>query len=131
MKKKILLAVLLVMLFVCLFAVSASAETDLKPQDNNNYGELSIFDSSITIGRTDTTNGYTPYKADGESYARVVIGDGTTFYTFPTYYILSKNGGEDYGKIPLFQHDFTSLNAAMETATGTNPGWTKANVYPC
>lgn len=129
MKKKILLSTLLVMLFVCLFAISVNAETALKPQNSNAYGELSIFDESITVGRTDTTNGYTPYKADGTSYARVVIGDGTTFYTFPTYYILSKNGGEDYGKIPLFQYDFTSLNAAMETATSTNPGWGIKNVY--
>ena len=129
MRKKILLSTLLVMLFVCLFAISVNAATDLKPQDTNAYGDISLFDETITIGRTDTTNGYTPYKADGTSYARVVIGDGTTFYTFPTYYILSKNGGEDYGKIPLFQYDFTSLNAAMGTATGTNPSWGIKNVY--
>ena len=129
MKRKFLLATLLVMLFVCVFALSVSAAHDLKEQTTNAYGDLSFFDETITIGRTDTTNGYTPYKADGTSYARVVIGNGTTFYTFPTYYILTKNGGEDNGKVPLFQYNLSALNSAMEAATGTNPGWDKTSIY--
>ncbi|MBO4983761.1 MAG: leucine-rich repeat domain-containing protein [Clostridia bacterium] len=125
MRKKILFLMLAISL-VCIFAISVNAETALKPQTNNEYGELSFFDESITVGRTDNANGFTPYLADGESYAKVVIGDGTTFYTFPTYYVLTKN---DYESICLFQYDFALLNSAMETATGTNPGWTRANVY--
>ncbi len=111
---------------MCLLAIGVSAETVLNAQDNNAYGELSFFDESITVGRTDSDNGFTPYLADGESYAKVVIGDGTTFYTFPTYYMLVKNA---YESTCLFQYDFATLNSAMETVTGTNPGWTKANVY--
>ena len=127
MKKKLLFALALVSLLVCLLSLSISAETVLNPQNGNAYGQLSTFDESIAVGRTDSDNGFTPYLADGVSYARVVIGDGTTFYTFPTYYMLSKNNYES--NAPLFQFNFTSLNSAMETATGTNPGWTKANVY--
>lgn len=128
MKKKLLLVFVVVAVLSCLFALSVNAENNLKPQSSNEYGELSFFDESITVGRTDTANGFTPYMADGTSYARVVIGDGTTFYTFPTYYMLSKNGGEKNNN-PLFQSDFTSLNAAMEAATGTNPKWGSSNVY--
>ena len=127
MKKRIFMLTLMLALFVCLFAISVSAETALKPQDNNAYGELSFFDESITVGRTDTANGFTPYKADGTTYARVVIGDGTTFYTFPSYYVMSKNTYESGN--PLWEYDFSSLNSAMQKATGANPGWTKANVY--
>ncbi|MBQ7761870.1 MAG: leucine-rich repeat domain-containing protein [Clostridia bacterium] len=127
MKKKLLLVVSMVALLVCLLAISVSAETVLKPQDNNAYGELSFFDESITVGRTDSTNGFTPYMEDGETYARVVIGDGTTFYTFPTYYIMEKNAYES-GSV-LWQYSFTSLNSAMETATDSNPGWNETNVY--
>ena len=128
MKKKFLYAILLATLLLLALAISVSAETDLNAQTSNAYGELSFFDESISVGRTDTSNTFTPYMTDGVSYARVVIGDGTTFYTFPTYYILSKNGGERNNN-PLFQHSFTSLNSAMEAATGTNPNWNKSNVY--
>ena len=129
MKKKILFAVLLVTAFVCLFAISVSAETVLKPQTSNAYGDISFFDESITVGRPSGDNGLSVFAdEEGTSYARVVIGDGTTFYTFPTVYILSKNGGEKQAQ-PLFQHDFSSINSAMEAATGTNPKWSKANVY--
>ena len=90
MKKRILLVLSMVVLLVCLFAISVSAETVLKPQTSNAYGEISLFDESITVGRTNTKYGFTPYiDAEGTTYARVVVGDGTTFYTFPTAYILS------------------------------------------
>ena len=126
MKKRIFLMLAIMAMLVCLFAVSVSAETVLKTQTSNAYGDLSFFDESITVGRTDNANGFTPFLADGTSYARVVIGDGTSFYTFPTYYMLAKNA---YESTCLFQYDFSTLNSAMETVTGTNPGWTKANVY--
>ena len=127
MKKKIFLFVAIIATLMCFMAISSSAETVLKAQDNNAYGDLSFFDESISVGRTDRDNGFTPYKADGETYSRVVMGDGTTFYTFPSYYIMVKNAYESGN--PLFQYDFTSLNTAMETATGKNPGWGITNVY--
>ena len=114
-------------LLVCMLAVAIGAETVLNAQDTSDFGELSFFDESIAVGRTDAANGFTPYQADGVSYARVVMGDGTTFYTFPSYYIMTKDANESGN--PLFQYDFSSLNTAMETDTGTNPGWTKTNVY--
>lgn len=134
MKKKILLVVSLVVLLVCLLAICVSAETVLKPQDNNNYGELSLF--SEPIGRTDTygtgtLGNYSPYMEDGETYARVVIGDGTTFYTFPTQYV-TRNNAYDWEKsngISIFELDLSYLNSAMEAATTKNPGWTKENIY--
>ena len=129
MKKRILLLTLMLALFVCLFAISVSAETVLKPQDNNAYGELSFFDESVTVGRTNTKYGFTPFMADGETYARVVVGDGTTFYTFPTAYALSNTSIYGEGTRSIYHLDLTSLNSAMESATGTNPNWTNDNVY--
>ena len=130
MKKKILLVLSMVALLVCLFAISVSAETVLKSQTTNAYGDLSFFDESVSVGRTDPKNGFTPYiSASSTDYARVVMGDGTTFYTFPTAYILSQ--GTIYGSSGknIYVPDFTSLNSAMEAATGTNPNWTAENVY--
>ena len=130
MKKKILLVLSIVAVLACLFAITASAETELKPQDTNAYGELSFFDESITVGRTDNQNGFSPYIDEaGETYARVVIGDGTTFYTFPTAYVYSSTRiyGRD-GKT-LWSYDLSSLNSAMEAATQTNPNWTISNIY--
>ena len=131
MKKKIILMLAIVAILVCAFALSVSAENALKPQASNAYGELSFFDESISVGRTNNKYGFTPYiDAEGTVYARVVVGDGTTFYTFPTAYVLSEStiyGGEQYN---IFVPDIASLNSAMEAATGVNPGWTIGdNVY--
>ena len=60
MKKNLFLILSLALLLVCIFAVTASAETVLKPQDKNAYGELSFFDESVTVGRTDKSYGFTP-----------------------------------------------------------------------
>ena len=131
MKKKLLLIVSMVALLVCLLAICVSAENALKPQTSDAYGELSFFDESITVGRTNTSSGFTPYiAAEGNTYARVVVGDGTTFYTFPTQYILSNSAiYGSAGKI-IFVPDLTSLNKAMEAATGTNPNWgVQNNIY--
>ncbi|MBO4983596.1 MAG: leucine-rich repeat domain-containing protein [Clostridia bacterium] len=130
MKKRIFLMLAIMAMLVCLFAISVSAETVLKPQTSNEYGELSFFDESITVGRINPANGFTPYiDAEGTTYARVVVGDGTTFYTFPTSYVISN--GAIYGKNgkSIYCMDMASLNDAMKTATGTNPGWNQTNIY--
>ena len=130
MKKRIFLMLAIMAMLVCLFAISASAETVLKPQTSNEYGELSFFDESITVGRINPANGFTPYiDAEGTTYARVVVGDGTTFYTFPTSYVISN--GAIYGNNgkSIYYMDMASLNDAMKTATGTNPGWNHTNIY--
>ena len=130
MKKKLLLLTVLVIALTCLFAIGVSAETALKPQDTNAYGELSFFDESITVGRTDNQNGFSPYIDEaGETYARVVIGDGTTFYTFPTAYVYSSTRIYGSGGKTLWSYDLSSLNSAMEAATQTNPNWTVSNIY--
>ena len=130
MKKKLLLVVSMVSLLVCLFAISVSAETVLKSQTTNAYGELSFFDESVSVGRTNNKNGFTPYiSATSTDYARVVMGNGTTFYTFPTAYILSESTIYGSSGKNIYVPDFTSLNSAMEAATGTNPKWTAESVY--
>ena len=134
--KKFLFALMLALMFTCIFALTVSAENMLKPQSSNAYGELSFFDESITVGRTDGSYGFTPYfDEEGTTYARVVIGDGTTFYTFPTAYALSNKNIHGDGQKSIYYLDLTSLNSAMESATGTNPSWTSANIYriemPC
>ena len=130
MKKQILLMLSMVIMLACIFALSVSAETDLKPQDNNAYGDLSFFDESVTVGRTNTKYGFTPYiDAEGTTYARIVVGDGTTFYTFPTAYALSNTSIYGEGTRSIYHLDLTSLNNAVESVNGTNPGWTYKNVY--
>ena len=134
--KKILLVLTLALVLGCMLAFSVSAETELKPQDSNAYGDLSFFDESVTVGRTDPKYGFTPYFDEaGTIYARVVIGDGTTFYTFPTAYALSNTKLYGDGEKSIYCLDLSSLNSAMASATGTNPGWTSKNVYriemPC
>ena len=130
MKKRILLVFAMVLLFVCIFALSVNAETTLKSQATNAYGELSFFDESIAVGRTNTSYGFTPYMDEaGTTYARVVMGDGTTFYTFPTAYVLSNSAIYGVGEKSIMVLDFATLNSAMQAATGTNPNWTKESIY--
>ena len=130
MKKKLLLVVSIVALLVCLFAITVSAETALKPQTTNAYGELSFFDESISVGRTNAANGFTPYIDEtGTTYARIVVGDGTTFYTFPTAYALSNTSLWGDSTKCIMVLDLTSLNSAMQAVTNTNPNWGKANIY--
>ena len=130
MKKKIFLITVMAAMLVCIFAISASAETVLKPQTNNEYGELSFFDESMTVGRVKTDNGFTPYiDAEGTTYARVVVGDGTTFYTFPTSYVLSNTTLYGRDTRSIFIPDLSSLNSAIESVTNKNPSWTNSNIY--
>ena len=130
MKKKVLLVLTMVALLSCIFALSISADTTLKSQSTTEFGEVSLFDASITVGRTVIGGGFTPYLADGTTYAKVVVGDGTIFYTFPTAYVLKNIEYETDGSgVCLFIHDLSSLNSAMESATGTNPGWTVKSIY--
>ena len=102
MKKKILLCLCMVALLVCIFALSVSADT-IKTSSTDEYGELTIFDTPI--GRTEIGN----TKDDG-TIARTVLFDGTSYYTVPTTYLLSKNA---YEKDILFQLDFGAINKAL------------------
>ena len=75
MKKKALLVLTMVALLSCIFALSISADTTLKSQSTTEFGEVSLFDASITVGRTVIGGGFTPYLADGTTYAKVVVGE--------------------------------------------------------
>lgn len=75
MKKRILFVILTVLTLVCLLAISASATST-----TDAYGEL------------DTIEGIEAPKNIGADARVVVLGaDGVTYYTFPTYYLVSDN----------------------------------------
>ena len=75
MKKKVFLAILLISLFACIFAVSvnaAGASTDA-------FGEITTIEGEAAPQNIDSTS-------------RVVIkASDDTYYTFPSYYILADN----------------------------------------
>ena len=130
MKRKLLLVIAIMAMLSCLFVMSVSAATELKSQTTSAYGELSLFDSSVSVGRTNTKYGFTPYiDAEGTTYARIVVGDGTTFYTFPTAYALSNSSIYGEGTRSIYVLDLASLNSAVADETGKNPGWTYKNIY--
>jgi hypothetical protein len=75
MKKKILLAILLVSLFVCIFAVAVNAAG----ASTNAFGEITPIEGETAPTVIDSTS-------------RVVIkASDDTYYTFPSYYILEDN----------------------------------------
>ena len=78
MKKKIFLITVMIAMLVCIFAISASAETVLKPQESNEYGELSVVDG-------------VPEPTVLDKNAKTVILVNGSYYTIPTYYLLADN----------------------------------------
>lgn len=103
MKKKILLSLAIVAMLVCLFAISVSADT-IVPSSSDEFGALTTFDEAI--GRTDIGQN----KNDG-TIARTVLFDGTSYYTVPTTYILTKNQYESGGI--LLQFNYSAINAKL------------------
>ncbi len=104
MKKQFILILTIMAMLVCVFAISASADT-IVTSTTNEYGELTVFD--VAIGNTNIAN----TKDDG-SVARTVLFDGTNYYTVPTTYILTeskKSGGE------MFNLNFSEINAKLGT----------------
>ncbi len=75
MKKKVLLTLLLVSLFVCVFAFSVNAAG----ATTNAYGEITPIEGETA-----------PTVIDSTSKVVIKANDGT-FYTFPSYYILADN----------------------------------------
>ena len=71
------------MALACLLMVSASADS-INPSTSNEFGTLTIFDEAF--GNTKIS----PNKDDG-TIARAVLFDGTSYYTVPTYYILTES----------------------------------------
>lgn len=73
MKKKVLLALLLVSLFICIFAVAVNAAG----ASTNAFGEITPIEGETAPAVIDSTS-------------RVVIkASDDTYYTFPSYYILN------------------------------------------
>ena len=97
MKKKLLLALAIMSLLVCIFAISvnAAAPAPQKPQLDVDFGEVKTIDgfaapSELFVGTTQ----------------RVLLTDGEGNYvTYPTYYV-TKNS-------TTFDLDFSNLNAAQ------------------
>lgn len=80
--KKLFIMLVAIASIVCMFAITSSAETSLKPQSTNEYGELIPFDEAI--GNTQISD----LKDDG-TIARTVLTDGNgNYYTIPTVYML-------------------------------------------
>ena len=107
MKKKIFLAILVVMTLACLFAVCASADT-VVPSTSNAYGDLTTFDDAI--GNTNISQ----VKDDG-TVARTVLYDGSTYYyTVPTTYILTEAAKNQNGKVgEMFNLSFTEISSKL------------------
>ncbi|MBQ8146339.1 MAG: leucine-rich repeat domain-containing protein, partial [Clostridia bacterium] len=103
MKKKFLLSLAIVAMLICVFAISASADT-IVPSSSDEFGALTTFDEAI--GRTDIGQN----KDDG-TIARTVLFDGTSYYTVPTTYILSKNQYESGGI--LLQFSYSAINTKL------------------
>jgi len=102
MKKKILLISLMIALFACVFAFSVNAELialDTDPGLNCDDSLVSTFDYDVFNNST---------APDKES--RVVMTDGTKFYVFPSFYIIS---GPSYG------YSLTNLNKAIKASDST------------
>lgn len=79
MKRKILLTMLILSLFVCLFVVGVSAASTNEfgtVETVNGMSEKSVF------GADGTAEGYT---------TRVVLFDGNEYHTYPSYYIFTNN----------------------------------------
>lgn len=98
MKKKLLLLVIMVMLFVCAFAITASAA------DIPEWTEVITYDS-IT------------YKEGFDTTSRVLLANGDgTYSTYPTNYIIKGTDATFDEK----EIDFTALKAASGNSTYKN-----------
>ena len=91
MKKKIFLITLMVALFVCLFAISVSAENNIIKLDAEpTLAEIHANPDAYISRLDEFENGesYATYR-DADSNSVVVMWDTTsTWYVFPTYYIM-------------------------------------------
>ena len=113
MKKKILLAVLMVAMLVCMLALSASADT-IVPSSTDEYGTLTTFDTAI--GNTGISN----LKDDG-TVARAVLFDGTSYYTVPTTYILTESPKNQSGKVgEMLLINFNEINSKLGKSFNKN-----------
>ena len=85
MKKKLLLISLMVALFICVFAISASAAIIPLDSDPGLDCDASLV-STLDIAAYGESNTAT----DRES--RVVLTDGSKYYVFPAYYVVNMSG---------------------------------------
>ena len=113
MKKKLILAVLMVAMLVCMLALSASADT-IVPSSTDEYGTLTTFDTAI--GNTGISN----LKDDG-TVARAVLFDGTSYYTVPTTYILTESPKNQSGKVgEMLLINFNEINSKLGKSFNKN-----------
>ncbi len=108
--KKILLILTAALILVCSFALLASAEDKIVPSTSNEFGELTVFDEAI--GNTKISQ----LKDDG-TVARVVLFDGTNYYTVPTYYVLTEST-KSTGEMMLM--NFNEINSKLSKSFNKN-----------
>ncbi len=110
MKKKFLLLAVMIMALACLLMISASAADSINPSTSNEFGTLTTFDEAF--GNTKIS----PNKDDG-TIARAVLFDGTSYYTVPTYYILTEST-KSTGEMMLMS--FSEINSKMSKSFSKN-----------
>ncbi len=132
MKKKLLLAIAIVAILVCLFAIGASAESkivklDYDPGLDCDSSLVSILDGDYLPYTPNTWDRAVDGTVDGVAYdteSLCVLTDGAGgYYVFPSWYIYYDNrthGGS--GNDNSFKHrlEFTSLNAAISKYNTNN-----------
>ncbi|MBQ3589402.1 MAG: leucine-rich repeat protein [Clostridia bacterium] len=109
MKKRILLISLMVALFVCLLAFSASAA---EPSLSDEYGEVTLISDNDAINNKDDY-GY----SDGDTARVVVKVPGTsTYLTYPAYYIFDfrDDGATKYGWQPVLNMEYLKNATGLE-----------------
>ena len=119
MKKKLFLALIIATLFVCIFALSASAA--VTGSTSNEYGEIKYVEGIDTVKDYDTTSRAVLVNADG------------TYTTYPAYYIYNGSTGTN------MRLDFSKLNGIVgenysaaslirvEVFAGSRLNWTYQN----
>ena len=98
MKKKVLLALSVAAILVCLFAISASAAAPLpaKPDIGVDFGVVTTIDGFVAPSEYYT----------GTTERVLLVDENGVYTTYPTYYVTKDN--------TTFDFDFSKLNAAQE-----------------
>lgn len=97
MKKRLFLIPLIAVLFVCVFAITANADLIALDEDPGLDCDASLV-STLDI---DAYNNST--ASDKES--RIVLTDGTKFYVFPSFYVVSSSSSNySYSNFSILQN---------------------------
>lgn len=110
MKKKLLLISLMVALFICVFAISASAANNIiKLSEAPTFDEIHANPDAY-VSHLDAFDGNSYGELDSKSV--VVLSDlaeTPTYYVFPSYYYVQSTSNNVYSHLPM-------LNSAISAA---------------